>query len=420
MKLYSRRQVLVLAGALSFAALVGGALLAAFVLIPGAVARQIAALPAASLPVAAYGPSAAGGPATVTPVQFSSGSAGVSAGGLLEDELNNTQIYDRDNKAVVYVTTVSTVPSWFYTATQQEGTGSGVIIDQQGHVLTNNHVISGADSIKITLSDGTVADAKVVGTDRENDLAVIQFNPRGKTLATIPFGNSDNLKIGMKVLAIGNPFGLDRTLTTGIVSGLARPLQTEDGFMIRETIQTDAAINPGNSGGPLLNAHGELIGINTAIKSPSGGSAGVGFAIPVNTAKPIANELITYGVVKRGAIDIQGIDLFPQLVDYFDLPVQKGVLVNVAGSTAQAAGIRGGDRNKAVRSGRQIIYGGGDIITGVNGQKVEAMTDLYSILADSKPGEIATVQVVRGGATRTITVKLIEDSAQTQTQNQNQ
>src|SRR5208337_1538175 len=248
--------------------------------------------------------------------------------------------------------------TWFYQAVQQEGTGSGVIIDQLGHVITNYHVINGADRIRITLADGSVQEGKIVGVDPENDLAVLQFNPKGRTLTTVPFGDSRGLRVGMKVLAIGNPFGLDRTLTRGIVSGLARPLQTEQGFMIRETIQTDAAINPGNSGGPLLNSHGEMIGINSAIKSPSGASAGVGFAIPVNVAKRIADELITYGVVKRGWIDIDPVQLFPQLVDYFDLPVQKGVLVNSAGAAAQQSGLRGGEQSKAVRSGRKIIYGG--------------------------------------------------------------
>jgi S1-C subfamily serine protease len=403
MKLYSRRNVLVLGGALTLFALGGGALLATFLIVPRVVAGQFASLPVAPAPSA-----------PLSPVQFTSTNPAQGSGSLMDDEINNTQIYDRDNKAVVYVTTVSTVSTWYRQAVQQEGTGSGVIMDQQGHIITNYHVVSGADSIKVTLADGTVADARVVGHDSENDLAVLQFNPRGRTLSTIPFGDSSTLKVGMKVLAIGNPFGLDRTLTTGIVSGLARPLQTEDGFMIRETIQIDAAINPGNSGGPLLNSHGELIGINSAIKSPSGASAGVGFAIPVNTVKPIADELIAYGVVKRGAIDIQGIDLFPQLVDYFDLPVQKGVLVSVAGSSAQAAGIRGGDKNKAVRSGRQIIYGGGDIIVEVNGTPVEQMTDLYSALADTKPGEIATVKLMRGSTARTLNVKLIEDTSQNQ------
>ena len=215
------------------------------------------------------------------PVQFTSNLApALKPGDLTDDELNNIQIYERANKAVVYVTTVTTQYTWFYQAVQQEGTGSGVIIDQLGHVITNYHVINGADKISIALADGSIEEGKIVGTDPENDLAVLQFNPKGKTLTTVAFGDSSALRVGMKVLAIGNPFGLDRTLTTGIVSGLARPLQTEQGFMIRETIQTDAAINPGNSGGALLNSHSELIGINTAIKSPSGASAGVGFAIP--------------------------------------------------------------------------------------------------------------------------------------------
>jgi S1-C subfamily serine protease len=406
MKLYSRRSVVVLAAALGLCAVGAGALLATFIVVPQAVARQLSARTTLAVDTPSQAP--------LVPVQYSSTTLAPAATGLTDDEANNTQIYDRANKAVVYVTTVSQQYSWYYQPVQQEGTGSGVIMDQQGHVLTNYHVVSGADSIKVTLADGTVADARVVGRDQENDLAVLKFDPRGKTLATIPFGDSDTLKVGMKVLAIGNPFGLDRTLTTGIVSGLARPLQTEDGFMIRETIQTDAAINPGNSGGPLLNSHGELIGLNTAIKSPSGGSAGVGFAIPVNTVKPIAQELIAYGVVKRGALDIQGIDLFPALVDYFSLPVQKGVLVNTVGATAQAAGIRGGDKNKAVRSGRQIIYSGGDIIVEVNGLKVEQMTDLYSALASSKPGELAQVKIMRGNSTRSVSVKLIEDTSQNQ------
>ncbi|MGA2975586.1 MAG: trypsin-like peptidase domain-containing protein [Spirochaetia bacterium] len=404
MKLYTRRHVAILSIVLALVAVGAGVLATALIIVPHAVQRELAALPVQSEPAV-----------PLTPVQYNSTMPSLGAGGLIDDELNNIQIYDKANKAVVYVTTVTTGYTWYYQQVQQKGTGSGVIIDQQGHVLTNNHVISGADRISITLSDGTITDGKVVGTDPENDLAVVQFNPKGKTLTTIPFGDSASLKVGMKVLAIGNPFGLDRTLTTGIVSGLARPLQTDTGYMIRETIQTDAAINPGNSGGPLLNSHGELIGINTAIESPSGASAGVGFAIPVNTVKPIADDLIHYGMVKRGTIDIQGIDLFPQLVDYFNLPVQKGVLVNVAGSMAQQAGIRGGDKSQAVRSrGGQVIYGGGDIIVEINGQKIEAMTDLYSALADTKPGEIATVKIMRGTQIKTVTVKLIEATPQSQ------
>ena len=411
MKLYSRKQVLVICTVVVVVGLVVGAMAAALYVVPRAVARQAALRPVSDSPV---NQSPVSVPAPLVPVQFTSSSTSAKMADLTDDELNNIQIYDRANKAVVYVTTVTMQYTWFYQAVPQEGTGSGVIIDQQGHVLTNYHVVSGADKISITLADGTVADGKVIGTDPENDLAVVQFDPRGKNLTVIPFGDSSILRVGMKVLAIGNPFGLDRTLTRGIVSGLARPLQTEDGYLIRETIQTDAAINPGNSGGALLNSHGELIGINTAIKSPSGASAGVGFAIPVNTVKPIADELIRYGVVKRGWIDIDGIELFPQLVDYFGLTVQKGVMVNVANPSAQQAGIRGGDKSKAVRSGRAVIYGGGDIIVEVNGIKIEAMADLYNALESTKPGELATVKVIRGSQTRTLTVKLVEAPAQGQ------
>ncbi len=402
MRLYSRKQLVVASTLVALFALGAGAALSAFLVVPRMLSRQA--------PVVAAG----GTGLTVTPVQYSSSTPAIRSSDLTEDELNNIQIYERANKAVVYVTTVTMQYTWFYQAVPQEGTGSGVIIDQEGHVLTNYHVISGADKISITLADGTVADGKVTGTDPENDLAVLQFNPRSRPLTTIPFGDSSVLRVGMKVLAIGNPFGLDRTLTAGIVSGLARPLQTESGFLIRETIQTDAAINPGNSGGTLLNSRGELVGINSAIKSPSGASAGVGFAIPVNTAKRIAAELIRYGVVKRGWIDIDPIQLFPQLVDYFNLPVQKGILINTAGATAQQAGLRGGEQSKAVRSGRTIIYAGGDIITEVNGQKIEELTDLYNALESTKPGEIVQVKVMRGSQPRLFKVKLVVAPPQNQ------
>jgi S1-C subfamily serine protease len=404
MKLYTRTYVAILAVVVSLAAAAAGIVVTSVVIVPRAVQRQFSALPA-------HG----GQPVINTPVQFTANLApALKPGDLTDDELNSIQVYDRANKAVVYVTTVTTQYTWFYQAVQQEGTGSGVIIDQLGHIITNFHVINGADKISITLADGSIEEGKIVGTDPENDLAVLSFNPKGRALTTVPFGDSSGLRVGMKVLAIGNPFGLDRTLTQGIVSGLARPLQTEQGFMIRETIQTDAAINPGNSGGALLNSHSELIGINTAIKSPSGGSAGVGFAIPSSTVKRIADELIKYGAVRRGWIDIDPIELFPQLVDYFDLPVQKGVLVNSAGPAAQQAGIRGGEKGRAVRSGRQVIYGGGDIVVGLNGQKIESITDLYNALESTKPGEVVTVKVLRGTQSRTISMKLVVAPAQGQ------
>jgi len=398
MKLYSPRQVAGLCGATAACALLLGAALASFVLPPrgSSAARAVRTVQSDSS-------------APVLPVQFSGSSA--RPGGLLEDELNNIEIYDRANKAVVYITTVTMEYTWFYEAVPREGTGSGVIIDQDGHVLTNYHVIKGADKISITLADGTEVPGRITGTDPENDLAVVQFDARGKSLTTIPFGNSANLRVGQKVLAIGNPFGLDRTLTRGVVSGLARPLQTEDGFLIRETIQTDAAINPGNSGGPLLNSRGELIGINSAIKSPSGASAGIGFAVPVSTARRVAEELIRYGTVRRGWIDIEPVQLFPALVNYFRLPVDKGILVNTAGAVARQAGLRGGDPSRGVSGGRSTYYPGGDIIIAVNGKPVDTYSDYLNALEDTKPGEVVSVKIVRGGQEKTITVKLVQAPA---------
>ena len=395
MKLYGRTQVAAICAVTGLCALVVGGLLTAFVILPGAGADHASRTPAAPLPI--------------TPVQFSSSSS--RPGGLLEDETNNIEIYDRTNKAVVYITTVTMQYTWFYEAVPQEGTGSGVIIDQQGHVLTNYHVVKGADKISITLADGTEVEGKIAGTDPENDLAVVQFDPHGKALTTVPFGNSTTLRVGQKVLAIGNPFGLDRTLTRGVVSGLARPLQTEDGYLIRETIQTDAAINPGNSGGPLLNSHGELVGINSAIKSPSGASAGIGFAIPVNTARRVAEELIRYGTVRRGWIDIDPVQLFPALVNYFRLPVDKGILVNTVGPTARQSGLRGGDTSRGVSGGRATFYPGGDIITAVNGIPVETYSDYLNALESTKPGETVEVKVIRGGQERTLRVKLVQAPA---------
>jgi S1-C subfamily serine protease len=369
--------------------------------------------PAATAPTVPAVKSLARPAIPVLPVQYTNNTAG-RVQSLRDDEANNIDIYERANKAVVYITTVTMEYSFFYEAMPREGTGSGVIIDQEGHVLTNYHVVKGADKISVTLADGAEVEGRVTGVDPENDLAVVQFSPKGRALTTIPFGSSSDLRVGMKVLAIGNPFGFDRTLTEGIVSGLARPLQTEDGYMIRETIQTDAAINPGNSGGPLLNSRGEIIGINSAIYSPSGASAGVGFAVPVNTAKRVAGDLIRFGEVRRGWIDIDPIQLFPQLVRYFRLPVQKGILVSVARTNALQGGIRGGDPNKAVRAGRTIIYGGGDVIVGISRQKIETLSDFMNALEATKPGEVVEVRIVRGGQERTLTVKLVLRTAGSQ------
>jgi len=404
MKLYSRNQVLAVAAIAAAAALAIGAGVAAVVAAPRmatAAAERATASSAAATPTGAVQGGVASEP---IPVQYTAASPSV-----LADEQNNIEVYERVNKSVVYITTVTLEYSFFFEAMPQEGTGSGIIIDTDGHVLTNYHVVKGANQLRITLADGSELEGKVTGTDPENDLAVVKFDPKGRVVVPVTFGTSSNLKVGQKVLAIGNPFGLDRTLTTGIISALDRPLQNEEeNTVIRSTIQTDAAINPGNSGGPLLNSRGELIGINSAIYSPSGASAGVGFAVPVNTARRVVDELIRYGAVRRGWIDITPIQLFPALVSYFRLPVKSGVLVSEAGSSARQAGLRGGDQASAVRYGRTIIYGGGDIIVEVGGQKVASYSDLLGALEQTKPGEVVSVKVIRAGQERAFNVKLVE------------
>jgi S1-C subfamily serine protease len=301
---------------------------------------------------------------------------------------------------------------------QDGGSGSGSIIDSRGYVLTNNHVIKGAYKLYVNLADGSRYEAKVVGTDPESDLAVIKFDPpRGVTLSVVPYGDSTNLKVGQRVLAIGNPFGLERTLTLGIVSGLGRPVQEDNNTILRDMIQTDASINPGNSGGPLLNARGEMIGVNTMIYSPSGGSVGVGFAIPVKTAKRIVPDLIRDGGVKRGWIDIDGVQLFPELVDYmnqngYKIPIDKGLLVSQAkkGGNADRSGVRGG--TTPVRYGRSVFYVGGDIITAVDGMPVSSLAEFYAALEDNKPGDKVTIEYWRGAKKIQVEI-LLSDRAST-------
>lgn len=322
---------------------------------------------------------------------------------LSPDELNNISVYERLNEAVVHITTEVVRLNWFLEPVPTEGgSGSGSIIDARGYVLTNNHVVEGASRLLVNLADGAQFEAEVVGTDPESDLAVIRFNPGNRQLPTIPMGSSDGLRVGQKVLAIGNPFGFDRTLTTGIVSALGRPIQGRNGIVIQGMIQTDASINPGNSGGPLLNSRGEMIGINTLIYSTSGGSVGIGFAVPVNTAKRVVPDLIQFGKVQRGWIDLVPVQIFPALVRVGRLPVQRGLLVSevTPNGAAARAGIRGGSRDRAVRYGRRIIYLGGDIILSVAGQEVSTIGQLFSVLETSKPGDRVAVGLVRADGRR--------------------
>jgi S1-C subfamily serine protease len=344
-----------------------------------------------------------------TAVLFDSDAAIESSQGFSQDETENINIYKKYNAGVVNITTITTGYNWFLEAVPQEGgSGSGSIIDQEGHVLTNYHVVKDADQLTVTLADGADYPGKIVGVDPENDIAVIKFDPKGKKLTIIPFGTSSMLAVGQKVLAIGNPFGLQRTLTQGIVSALGRPIKTESGHVIRESIQTDASINPGNSGGPLISSRGEMIGVNTMIYSPSGGSVGIGFAVPIDTAKRVVPDLIKFGMVRRGWIQITPVQLFPALVHYANLKVNNGILVSKTdvGGNAEKAGIKGGDT--PVRYSRSIIYIGGDIIVDIDGMAIENLSDLYSALEDKKPGETVTVKVLRGSGYLSFRMQLSE------------
>ncbi|RME64771.1 MAG: PDZ domain-containing protein, partial [Nitrospirae bacterium] len=303
---------------------------------------------------------------------------------LTEEEKVNIRVFEEASPSVVNITTTTIVMD-FFSVYPQKGAGSGSIIDPSGYILTNYHVVEDANEITVTLHNGKKYPARFVGADPENDLAIIKIDPE-EPLKPLPLGDSDNLKVGQRVFAIGNPFGLNSTLTTGIISALGRPLSTEKGVVIEDVIQTDAPINPGNSGGPLIDTSGRMIGINTAIFTPSGGSVGIGFAIPVNTAKELIPDLITYGRVRRPYLGVVGIPLWPSLSEALGLAVEKGILVSkvVKGSPAEEAGIRGGKRPVIISD--TIVYLGGDIILEINGMKVSSMRDIKKALRGLKEG----------------------------------
>src|ERR1700719_2115883 len=239
-------------------------------------------------------------------------------------EAENVRIYRQASPAVANVVTRTVEYDFFFNPVPVEGAGSGFVIDTDGHILTNYHVIQGAQTIEVTLGDRSRFKAKLIGVDTRNDLALVKIDPAGRKLTTLPLGDSRNLLVGQRVLAIGNPFGFQSTLTTGVVSSLWRTVQTGENTFIDEAIQTDAAINRGNSGGPLLNSHGEVIGINSAIYAPTGTTAGIGFAIPVNTARRVAHDLMTEGRVRQAFLGVQTISVGAQLAEALDLPAQEG------------------------------------------------------------------------------------------------
>lgn len=327
---------------------------------------------------------------------------------LTEEESINVRIYRQASPAVANILTKATEYDFFMDPVPVEGAGSGFVIDPRGYILTNYHVVAGAQSIEVILGDKTRGPAKFIGADQRNDVALIKIDPKGKQLAALPLGDSSTLQVGQKVLAIGDPFGFQSTLTTGVVSALGRTVQTSDTTFIDDAIQTDASINRGNSGGPLIDTHGDVIGINSAIYTPSGTTAGIGFAIPINTAKLIANDLMTEGKVRRAYLGVRTIPVAGWLSEALDLPVQDGLLVEqtTKGSPAAAAGIRGGD--KVAQAGMRRIMIGGDVIVGIEGQKVSNQFDIDYILNRKRPGDTVTVTLYRGGKKLDIPVKLGE------------
>ena len=327
------------------------------------------------------------------------------------DEQQNISVYEKCNEAVVNITTQVMGYNWFYEPVYtSSGSGSGSIIDKRGYVVTNVHVIENASVITISLSDGSSYEGKIVGQDKESDIAVLKFEvPQNVVLKTISFGDATNLKVGQKVIAIGNPFGLERTMTTGIISGLGRPIQESQNVIIRNMIQTDAAINPGNSGGPLLDSQGRMIGINTIIYSKSGSSSGVGFAIPVSTARRIVSDLLKFGKVNRGVMKLDLIQNTARIANYAGYNISTGMIVSRVrnGSRADQAGIQGG--TQAVKYGTfnpQTIYLGGDIIVAIDNIEITKLADYYSALESKVPGDSVNVTVIRKGKKQTLRVVL--------------
>ena len=332
---------------------------------------------------------------------------GVSDQPLISDEQNNIEVYRAISPGVAFITSTSYQEDIFGNVEEDGGSGSGSVIDADGHILTNDHVVAGAQKLTVKLGGDKVFPAKLVGTDPDTDLAVIQIEAPREALTVVPFADSDQLSVGQKVLAIGNPFGLDRTLTTGVISGLQRPIRSRprqglpQGRIIEGAVQTDASINPGNSGGPLLDSRGRMIGINSQILSPAGGSVGVGFAVPINIAKRVIPQLIQFGEVRRPKLGVNSIGVGQLRQQGLRLPVDAGLFVRSVqpNSPAAQAGIRG-----LQRANDDIVLG--DIILSIDGEKVEEQDDLYRILDRKKIGDTVPVELFRDNRRLTVQVRL--------------
>jgi len=323
------------------------------------------------------------------------------------DEKVNIEVFRKARPAVVNIATTTLGLNFWMEVIPREGQGSGFIIDRNGYTLTNNHVVAKAQKIKVTMADGRKLPATLVGRDPSSDLAVIKI-PSNEVDTVVRLGDSDKIRVGQKAVAIGNPFGLSHTLTTGIVSAIERGIRTPEGRQMDNLIQTDAAINPGNSGGPLLNSNAEVIGINTAIFSLSGGYQGIGFAIPINTAREVATQLISKGRVARPWLGATGVSVTGDISQVLDLGVDHGVLIVevVPGSPADQAGLRGG-RREVVIGGLRIRLGG-DIVTAVNGRQISDMEELIRMLKQFNVGEKVTLSIVRESRSMDLEVTLAE------------
>ncbi|MEP6962123.1 MAG: trypsin-like peptidase domain-containing protein [Acidobacteriota bacterium] len=333
--------------------------------------------------------------------------------GLSPDEINNIDIYKASKNSVVYITSTVYEQDFFFGMRESQGIGSGFIINADGQILTNNHVISGSSDIEVTLSDKdkTRYKARVVWKDRVNDLGLIKIDTKGKSLPVLKLGNSDGLQEGQKVLAIGNPFGLSSTLTTGIVSALGRTIRG-DNQELEGMIQTDAAINSGNSGGPLLDSQGNVIGINTAIYG-QGGSIGIGFAMPINRATRMLEDFKSGIRPAQPSIGIRTVAIEGDWARALSLPEDLGLLIDAvqAGTPAAQAGLKGADRR--VRIGNYIVNVGGDLITHVDGKKVQNADDVIKAASRKHAGDKLELTVFRGGQSRKVSVTLaaLDDNA---------
>jgi S1-C subfamily serine protease len=323
--------------------------------------------------------------------------------------LTVNEIYKRDAPGVAYIKAdiVQQTQSVFGLPQQQQSTatGSGFLIDDDGHILTNAHVVEGAKNVEVQLGNGDTQSAEIVGTDPSTDVALLKVdNTDG--VSPLPLGESEDVQVGDPVVAIGNPFGLDRTVTSGIVSALQRQIQAPNGFSISDVIQTDAPINPGNSGGPLIDGDGKVIGINSQIESQSGGNEGVGFAVPIKTAIDVVNQLQSGGEIQHAYLGISGADITPEIARALNLPVDQGVLVEqvLANGPADDAGINGPTGEATVAG--QTISSGGDIITKIDGKAVTGMDDLISVVNEHKPGDEVALTVWSNGQQKDVTVKL--------------